>query len=165
MCTNQGTMTYVFLCYETNTICINVFNDHLEEEELSVRVIGYGIMKDNVKYFFLYIDKEIIMFSLLRDYNFGTLKKFYLEDVEKNCRMRKKIQDANMENMVNRVQSDDERKVLDMIRSVQDTEEGIHSQRTDLLSMMKSYSDDTFREILMNVTRMLIDDPIRDSMV
>lgn len=55
-------------------------------------------------------------------------------------------------------------KILEMIRSNQGISES-HSNKSDLISMQKSHGSEAFYEILMNVTKILIDDPIRDSMV
>jgi len=64
-----------------------------------------------------------------------------------------------------RVKGNDEKKVLDMIKSVQSLSGDIHPYKMDLESMKRSHGDESFQEILMNVVKLLVDDPIRDSMV
>ena len=165
VCSNDGTMTYIFLCYEHSTSCFSIFSDHYDEDVVDVRVMGHGIMFEKVRNFLLFVDREIMMFSLLREHSFKGLMKYYLKEVEEGNRQRKKIREANLESVATRMEGDDEKKVLDMIRSLQDVHGDIHGYKTDLLAMMRSRGDESFQQILMNVTQMLIDDPIRDSMV
>jgi hypothetical protein len=115
--------------------------------------------------FLLYTDQEVMMFSLLREQSFKTLMKFYLKEILESDRQRKKIQEANLETLQPRVKGDDEHKVLEMIRSLQDVHDDIQPYRNDLQSMERIHGDEAFQDILINVTKSLIDDPIRDSMV
>lgn len=165
VCTNEGSVTYIFICYNDSTHCINVFSDHIDEELINVRIIGHGILHENVRYFLLYGDREILSFSLLREQSFKQLMRYHLKDIEESNKMRKKIKDASLDHLSTRTQGDDERKVLEMIRGIQGSDMGLNSSKTDLLSLRRSYTEETFRELLMNVTKNLIDDPIRDSMV
>lgn len=163
--TNEGNMTYVFLCYQNHTLCYNVFSDHIEEDDIDVRIIGHGIIMDKVRNFLLYADRDIIIFSLLREQTLSSLMKFYLKEIEANCKQRQKIQEANLDSISVRTKDDDEKKVLDMIRSVQDVHGGIHPYKMDLQAMIRSHSDESFNEVIINVIKRLIEDPIRDSMV
>jgi hypothetical protein len=163
--TNEGNMTYVFLCYPDHTLCYNVFSDHIEENDIDVRIIGHGIILDKVRNFLLFADRDIIIFSLLREQSLNSLMKFYLKEIEANCKQRQKIQEANLDSILVRTKDEDEKKVFDMIRSVQDVHGGIHPYKMDLQAMIKSHSEESFNDIIMNVIKRLIEDPIRDSMV
>lgn len=105
------------------------------------------------------------MFSLLREQSFKSLMKFYLRETLANNNQRKKIKEANLEALQPKSNGDDEQKVLEMIRDLQDVHDDMQPYRNDLQSMEKAHGDEAFQDILINVTKTLIDDPIRDSMV
>jgi hypothetical protein len=84
VCTNEGEVTYVFMCYETYTLCYNVFSNQIEENQIDVRIIGHGINVEKVRTFMLFADRDILIFSLLREMTFKNLMKFYLKEVEEN---------------------------------------------------------------------------------
>lgn len=105
------------------------------------------------------------MFSLLREQSFKSLMKFYLRETLENNSQRKRIKEANLEILQPKGSGDDEQKVLEMIRELQDVHDDMQPYRNDLQSMEKAHGDEAFQDILINVTKTLIDDPIRDSMV
>ncbi|CAI2384256.1 unnamed protein product [Moneuplotes crassus] len=162
--TNIGTVTYIFLCFPTHTRVMNLFSEDIEMCNLKARIIGGGILIDkNVRNYLLFSDREIIIFSLIREHSFKTLNKFFLKEIEKANSQRRQIHEANLEGLP-RVQSEDEMKILEMIKSNQEITES-QTNKSDLISMQKSHGNEAFYEILMNVTKILIDDPIKDSMV
>lgn len=116
---NIGTVTYVFFCYPTNTRVLNLFREEIEISNLQARIIGSGIMIEKVRNFLLFSDREIIIFSLIRECSFKTLNKFYLKEIEKSNSQRKQIHEANLEGVHPRLKGDDELKVLEMIRNTQ----------------------------------------------
>lgn len=116
---NIGTVTYVFFCYQNTTRIMNLFSEEIEMSNLQARIIGNGVMLGKVRNFLLFSDREIIIFSLIRECNFKTLNKFYLKEIEKANSQRKQILEANLEGVHPRLKGDDEKKVLEMIRSTQ----------------------------------------------
>ena len=163
---NDSTMTYVFLIYANKAIWINVFDNDLKQDEIDFKIIGYGMMENRVKNFLLYFDTDIKIFSLLREQEYKILAKNYLEDIEKNCLQRKKIQEANFDSVINKLEGDDERKILDMLRSFHDNN-GIYiqSHQNDLISLMNSRGGKAFEDIIDGIIKKLVDLPIQDNMI
>ena len=86
VCSNESDSTYVFLCYPTETRCLSLVKDEMIENHLELNVLGYGTMINNnkVRTFLLFINNEILSFSLLREMSFEKLVRSYLTEIEEN---------------------------------------------------------------------------------
>ena len=166
VCSNDSSMTYVFLIYEERAKWINVFDKDMSEDLIDYTILGYGLMENRVKNFLLYFGTDIKIFSLLREQRFELLAKNYLQDIEHNCILRKKIQEANFDSVINKLEGDDERKILDMLRSFHDNSKiYIHLHQNELVSLMNSRGAKAFEDIVEGIIKKLVDLPIQDNMI
>jgi hypothetical protein len=109
VCSNDRKTTYVFLCYEKETHHLSIFPEEVHEGIIEMRVIGSGIKTGRVNNYLLFIDSEIINFSLFKDLSFNYLMKYFLTEIEENSVKRQKIEEANLQTVESKMEGDDEK--------------------------------------------------------
>ena len=175
VCSNESDSTYVFLCYPTETRCLNLVKDEMIENHLELNVLGYGTMINNnkVRTFLLFINNEILSFSLLREMSFEKLVRSYLTEIEENWAKRQKIQEANLESMAVDMDNDYEKRILDLMKDYTNYPQNIDTGNNDLyfspqeelMKIKSEQGDEVFFQILKNLMHKLTEEMISDNMV
>lgn len=171
ICSNESDTSYVFICYQNKTKWLSIFSHEYTETSIEARILGHGVMIDKVRNCLLFIDNEILSFSLLREQCFEQLMRYYLSEIEENWARRQKIQEANFQSMAVDSESDYEKQILDLLKTYADYQPsnsagGLYdTPQNELLKIKNNQGDEGFTNTLKSLMHKFTEELIPDNMV